>query len=173
MRAVAPVISLLLAGCMGTLTDAGGNSTADAGPGMTPDAQTVDVKAILGQWSGCMTLTNFQTANMADAWSALLTNDGKQCLNCHEQGQYNFIATGDENAFFAGISQHSYFMVKYFSVDVATKKVVVNTQSFKSANNAVGHPKFNADTNAGMTALMTFYTATAANTACDAPKMVD
>jgi hypothetical protein len=64
-------------------------------------------------------------------------------------------------------------MAMYFTVDPATEKVVINTGSFKAANSSPGHPKFNADTNAGMTSLTTFYMATAANTACDAPRMVD
>ena len=176
MHRVALVTVALLAGCVGSLTEGTGGdppgATPDAGT-PTPDAPTVDVKAILRDWSGCMTLANFQAANMATAWSQLTTNDGKQCLNCHEQGQHNFIASNDENAFFTGLSQHSYFLVKYFSVDIATQKVIVNTQSFKAANNANGHPKFNPDANPGITALQTFFTATAANTACEAPKMVD
>jgi hypothetical protein len=179
-RAVTLVASLLLAGCVGTLTEGNGgggggddtNLQPDAGT-PSPDAQIVDLKAILSQWSGCMTLANFQAANMAQAWSTLITNDGKQCLNCHDQGEYNFIASDDENAFFAGVSQHSYFMLKYFAVDTATMKVVVSTASFASANAKVGHPKFNYSMNAGITALTAFHASTAANTACGAPTMID
>lgn len=175
-RVVPLITSVLLAGCFGNISAPGG----DDGPGGQPDggmrqvdATTVDIKAILKQWSGCMTLANFQAANMATAWPQVTSTDGKQCINCHDQGQYNFIATNDEAAFFAGLSQHSYFMVKYFSVESATMKVIVNTQSFKSANAAAGHPKFNADMNAGMTALQAFHASTAANTACGAPTMID
>lgn len=171
--AVAIVTFVALGGCLGDLPSGGGpGAQTDAGM-RQPDATVIDLKAVFRQWSGCMTLANFQAANMAAAWSQLTTTDGKQCINCHEQGQYNFIASVDEAAFFAGLSQHSYFMVKYFSVDPATMKVIVNTQSFKAANNAVGHPKFNADTNAGMTALNAFHASTTANTACGAPTMID
>jgi hypothetical protein len=167
-------MTTLLAGCVGSLTDAGGGPGAQADAGMRqPDALSIDYKAVFKQWSGCMTLANFQAAKMATAWSTLTTSDNKQCLNCHDQGQYNFIASDDEAAYFAGLSQHSYFMVMYFSVDPATMKVVVNTQSLKSANAKVGHPKFNADTNQGITALQMFHTATTANTACGTPTMID
>jgi hypothetical protein len=172
---VALVTSLAVTACIGPVTGpgGGGGDQPDGGTVRQPDARVVDIKAIFRLWSGCMTLTNFQTANMATAWPQVTTNDGKQCINCHSEGQYNFIATDDETAFFNGISQHSYFMAKYFAVDTATEKVIVNTLSFKGANSTVGHPKFNADMNQGMTALNTFYTATAANTACDPPRMVD
>jgi hypothetical protein len=175
MRLAVALITSVLAGCIGALPEGGG-----PGPGGQPDggmqqadATSVDFKAILKQWSGCMTLANFQAANMASAWTNLTTTDGKQCVNCHDQGQYNFIASDDEDAFFAGLSQHSYFMVMYFSVDGPTMKVLVNTQSFKSANAKVGHPKFNAEMNPGITALQAFHASTAANTACGAPTMID
>jgi hypothetical protein len=174
-RAVALVTILVLTGCVGSLTDTGpggGGIQPDAGT-PTPDVPTVDIKAVLTSWSGCMTLANFQAANMTTAWSTLTTTDGKQCLNCHDQGEYNFIASDDENAFFTGLSQHSYFMLKYFSVDAATMKVVVSTASFASANAKVGHPKFNVTMNQGITALDAFHASTAANTACGAPTMID
>jgi hypothetical protein len=158
-----------LAGC-GGLTDVGAGTQPDA---RLPDAKIVDVKAIFKAWSGCMTLTNFQAANMVMAWTTLVTNDGKQCMNCHDYGEYNFMASDDEAAFFAGITQHSYLMSKYFTVDIPTEKVMINTTSFKAANSAAGHPKFNATMNQGMTALQTFYDATVANIACEAPKMID
>lgn len=176
-RAVSLVAFVALTGCVGSLEGPG----TGPGPGGQPDAgmpladapPSVDLTAILKNWSGCMTLANFQAANMAEAWSNLTTSDGKQCLNCHDQGEYNFIASDDENAFFAGISQHSYFMLKYFSVDVASMKVIVSTASFASANAKVGHPKFNYTMNAGITALNAFHASTAANTACGAPTMID
>jgi hypothetical protein len=168
-------VQLLLSGCFGNISDGG-----DDGPGAKadggvkqPDAQTIDYKAIFKTWSGCMTLANFQAANMATAWSTLTTSDNKQCLNCHDQGQYDFIATDDEAAYFTKLSQHSYFLAKYFTVDPATMKVIVSTASFKSANSKTGHPKFNAEANQGITALTTFHASTAANTACGAPTMID
>ncbi|HEY5952324.1 MAG TPA: hypothetical protein VIV40_42795 [Kofleriaceae bacterium] len=175
MRFVAALVTAVcFAGCVGSLTDAGGGpgATTDGGA-HGPDAKQVDVKGILRTFSGCMTLTNFQAAKMTTAWSTLTTNDGKQCMNCHDAGEYNFIASDDETQYFSGLSQHSYFMLMYFSVDPATEKVIVNTQSFKGANSTVGHPKFNADANQGMTALQTFYTASSGNTACGAPTMID
>ncbi|HEY5924320.1 MAG TPA: hypothetical protein VIV11_21735 [Kofleriaceae bacterium] len=171
--AIALITSAVLAGCIGGITEVGGGGDQPDAGTRGPDATTIDLKAVFRQWSGCMTLTNFQTANMATAWSQLTTSDNKQCQNCHDQGQYNFIATDDEAAFFAGITQHSSLMAMYFRVDAATMKVEINTASFASANAKTGHPRFNTMSNIGMTALTTFHTATAANTACEAPKMLD
>jgi len=172
--AVALITTLSLAGCLGGIDDLGGGGSGGPDGGMRqPDAKAIDTKAIFRQWSGCMTLANFQAANMTAAWSTLVTNDGKQCMNCHDQGEYNFIASDDETAYFAGLSQHSYFIAMYFSVDPQTEKVIVNTSSFKGANSTVGHPRFNPDMNQGITALTTFFTSTAANTACGAPTMID
>jgi hypothetical protein len=171
--AIAVITFCTLAGCFGQLEDLGPGGGGGQPDARGPDAKVVDVKAIFRTWSGCMTLTNFQTAAMATAWPQVTSSDGKQCINCHSEGQYNFIATDDETAFFNGISQHSYFMAMYFMVDPASEKVMINTGSFKAANSAAGHPKFNADMNAGMTALTTFYGATAGNTACGAPTMID
>jgi hypothetical protein len=173
MRLVTILILAALAGCLGGLPDDGGSGGQTDGGVKQPDAQTIDLKAIFRDWSGCMTLANFQAANMTSAWANLTTSDGKQCVNCHGQGEFNFIASADEAAFFAGLSQHSYFMVMYFSVDIPTKKVIVNTTSFKGAAAKPGHPKFNTDANPGITALQAFYASTAANTACGAPTMID
>jgi len=169
MRTTVVIIAAMLAGCFGEISDLGSGESDPA----APDAQTVDTKAAFRQWSGCMTMTNFQAATMTTAWSTLVTNEGKQCLNCHDQGAYNFIASDDETAFFTGLSQHSYFLSMYFRVDPATKKVEINTDSFKGANSAAGHPRFNVTSNQGLTALTTFHAATAANTACEPPRMLD
>jgi len=160
-----------LGACVAVLPGPGEGQTD--GGSRTPDASTASTLALLKQWSGCMTLTNFQTADMAHAWGTLVTSTAKQCQNCHQDGQYGFVATEDEAAFFSKITEHSSFMSMYFSADVANNKVVINTSSFKGANSTVGHPPFDPVTNQGMTALNTFYTATAANTACEAPKMTD
>jgi hypothetical protein len=158
------LLSVLLAGCFGEVTDLGEN---------TPDAKFVDVKGILRQWSGCMTMGNFQAANMTMAWSTLTTENNKSCMGCHNNGEFSFIATDDEGTFFSGLTQHSYFTSKYFTVDIETEKVVVNTGSFKNANTLVGHPRFNVTNNQGMAALNAFYDATVANTLCSTPTMVD
>ena len=164
MRIAIALMTAVLSGCFGDVTDLGGAER--------PDAKTVDVKGILSQWSGCMTMPNFQAANMTSSWSTMTTNSAQQCVNCHDGGQFGFMASDDEAAFFAGISQHSSLMKMYFTVDLATEKVIVNTSSFASANGKTGHPKFNT-MNAGMAALETFYAATAANTVCETSKMLD
>ena len=162
------IFASLLAGCLGEISD--------LDPGQDPDEPAppmVDTKAAFRQWSGCMTMTNFQSATMMTSWSTLITNDGKSCIGCHDGGAYNFIASDDEPTFFTDLSQHSYFMAMYFKVNPATMKVEVNTDGFKAANNTTGHPKFNWSSNQGLTALQNFHAMTAANTACEPPRMLD
>src|SRR5262245_21716683 len=167
MRTAIVLVSAMLAGCLGEITDLDPNSGPD--PEVPPEVTHAEFR----KWSGCMTMTNFQTASMKTAWSTLTTNQGKQCLNCHDQGAYNFIASDDETAFFTGLSQHSYFMAMYFKVDPTTKKVEINTDAFKAANNAAGHPLFNWSSNQGLSALTAFHAATAANPACEPSRMLD
>ena len=66
---------------------------------------------------------------------------------------------------FPAISTRKMYFLQYFTVDLtkgpADAKVIINTVSFKGV--ALGqdphreHPRFNPDTNQGMTALNTFY----------------
>ena len=170
MRVVTLLGAVLLSACVAELPGPGGTQPDGGDPSGPPSATAL---AMLKQWSGCMTLANFTAADMANAWGTLLTSTSKQCQNCHDDGQYGFVATQDEESFFAKVTQHSSFMAMYFSADVPNNKVVINTTSFKGANSSVGHPQFNPLMNQGMTALTAFHTATAANTACEAPKMID
>jgi hypothetical protein len=151
-----------LAACAGSVDGEG------TGP-PPPDAPTT--KDILREWSGCMTQTNFQAADMASAWGTLVSSGNKQCQNCHGDGAYGFFASSDQQPFFDAITKHSSWMAMYFSVSAG--KVVINKDSFKAANSEVGHPTFDAENNQGMTALTNFYNATLAMTACEPPRMID
>jgi hypothetical protein len=170
-------IALLVTGCIGAVPDppppAYEQPDAAVAP-LPPDGPPPpSALMLLQQWSGCMTLANFQTAQMAQAWGTLLTSNGKQCQNCHGSGEYGFIATSNETLFFETVSKHSGYLAKYFSADVANSKVKINTASFELADGAVDHPRFNVASNQGMTALTTFYGATVNRAACDAPTLVD
>jgi hypothetical protein len=134
-----------------------------------------DVKAALKEWSGCMSLENFQASNMTQAWSTLAADNLQKCLNCHNGGVAGFLISANAQQFFTGLSTQAAYLIKYFSVDVAARKVVVGTGAFDSANKIVGHPTFPIE-NAGMVALKKFYDLTVARkeaNQCDPPRLVD
>lgn len=161
-------------GCIGTI-----NGTGEPVEGNVDAAVSVDAIApetfrrLFDEWSGCMTIDNFKTARMAEAWGQMTGDDGRLCRNCHSDGAFGFIATQNEEVFFTGISQHLSLLAMYFRIDAQASKVVVNTVSLQSAARRPGHPSFNAQDNAGVRALQAFHAATEANVACGAPTLVD
>jgi hypothetical protein len=173
MRIVPRLCLLVLAGCLPPI-EVATDTSADASIAPLPDAADPNAaRRLFETWSGCMTLANFQTAGMATAWGSLAGNDGRVCSNCHDSGAFGFIATRDEEALFSALSKHSSLLAMYFRADLTSKTVVVNTYAFVNADRKPGHPRFNAEDNAGMTALRTFHSATVANTACGSPTLVD
>jgi hypothetical protein len=139
----------------------------------------VDPKLVLKTFSGCMTIEDFNAANMAPAWSALAANNNQKCLNCHQGGGDGFIVNADPVLFFKVVSEQSAYMLKYFTVDTQASpaKVIINTGAFTNAGlTIVTHPRFNPTTNLGMTALQKFYDAAVlklANGACGTPTLLD
>ena len=136
----------------------------------------VDPIEVLKKWSGCMTIANFNTAQMAQKWGSLAAN-GQLCSNCHGSGAFAFIATTNATTMFDMMSKHKDYLLKFFSVD-ATGKVVVNLASITNAATTLeGHPRFDPMNNAGVTALQTFYmstsTAMTGTTPCDPPRLID
>ncbi len=130
---------------------------------------------VMAKFAGCMTLTNFNAANMANAWGNLTAQNNQQCRDCHNNGGEGFTASDQASIMFPAISTRKMHFLQYFTVDLtkgaAEAKVIINRVSFRGV--ALGqdphreHPRFNPDNNQGMTALNTFYntTMTAVNTA--------
>jgi hypothetical protein len=150
------------------------NTGSGSGSGSNPPV--FDSKAALATWSGCMSLENFNAANMTLAWSTLGADNLQKCINCHIGGISGFYINNQAQPYFDTISTTTAYLLKYFTVDTTQKKVVVNQASFKSATMISGHPTFNPTTNAGMTALVKFYDLTAARQAanqCDQPRLKD
>jgi hypothetical protein len=128
--------------------------------GSMPTMPVVDPKQVLKDFSGCLTLADFNTAQMSQKWGALAANNNQKCTGCHSVGGDGFIANLDANIMFPTISKYSGYMLKFFSVDTSTTpaKVVMNTGSFKNAGEVIAsHPRFNPTTNAGITALKAWY----------------
>lgn len=138
----------------------------------------VDPIAKINQWSGCMSLTNFETSEMAQAWNVLASTMNQRCANCHQAGLDTFLSgTGNAEIFFNGLTTQRDFLLKYFTVD-NTGAVVINTASMANAGVTLpGHPRFNPTDNVGMTALNEFYTLTKTRleagtpTPCDPPRL--
>jgi hypothetical protein len=130
---------------------------------------TVD---LLSAFSGCMTQTDFDTAKMTD-WATMQVNNGTRgtCGSCHDNRQYNQIATTVSTKFFTFISTDAIAMSQYFTLDspTAPTKVIINQQHLLDvatpAPAYTGHGQFNLTNSKGMQALTKFYTAAAAKLA--------
>jgi hypothetical protein len=138
----------------------------------TPGTESLSqaTERVLSKFAGCMQLTDFTAANMAQAWGNMNAQNNEQCENCHSTGGEGFIASQQVNNFYSIVSTKKYFFLQYLTVDLtggaAAAKVIVNTASFKGVAEGLDphreHPRFNATNNQGMTALNAFYTATMA-----------
>jgi len=154
----------------------------------TPTAETAAAATtrVLTQWSGCMSLTNFNTANMAQAWGNMQAGNNDTCEQCHTNGGQGFVASQQVSTFFSLITKHRQYMTQYFAVDLSggttAAKVIINTVSFKQVGTGIAphteHPRFNPTNNQGMTALKSFYDSTnlamtAVPTTCGTPTLQD
>ena len=123
---------------------------------------------VMSAFAGCMTITNFNAANMANAWGNLTAQNNQKCDACHTNGGFGFIASRNAQAFFDVVSTKKFYFLQYFTVDLtqgaAAAKVKINQVSFTGVANGLDphreHPRFNATNNQGMTALTAFYNST-------------
>jgi hypothetical protein len=156
----------------------GGTGSGGTGGGETPQAAS---QRLLGEWSGCMTLANFEAADMRN-FGNVNAGGGGNCKTCHALGEFGHIVSNVSQPFFQTITENKYYLLQYFSVDlsmgVPAAKVIINTRSFAGVGNRLApheaHPGFNPTNNAGMTALQKFYTDTMAKKTagtCDPPRL--
>lgn len=131
------------------------------------------------QWSGCLTMADFGTANMVSAWTTFTTTDGRHCTDCHDgQGNLPLAVSTDANTYYSAITKHRRLMVEYFVLGSSADQVVIDTHSFDVTGNRKGphinHPMYVL--NAGYTALKSWYDLASAhrmNGSCGAPQLVD
>lgn len=154
----------------------------------TPSSETAAQanRRLLKQWSGCMTKTDFDTANMAGDVGGWQATNNQECDNCHASGAEGFMASRDVGGggltFFNTIATHSAYMQQYFIVDMtaglATASVKMNRASFNGVSTRkaphVEHPTFDSSDNGrGIQAISKFYTLTMAHVAtpatCEVP----
>jgi hypothetical protein len=147
-------------------TIGGGGSGSGSG---TPTGESLSqaTNRVLSEFRGCMTIGDFQAANMAQAWGAMKTQNNQECDNCHSTGGEGFVASRDESFFWTVFSNQKYYFLQYLTVSLingpAAAEVIVNTVSFRGVANGQDphreHPRFNATDNQGMQALNQFYNA--------------
>ena len=146
---------------------------AERGGNVTTGGATANA---LNQFSACMTLANWQAANMTTVWGNMQANDGADCKSCHASGGQGMMISDVESTGVSGppgmwsvVSSHETYLVQYFSVDVSgsTPRVIVNTKSFEGVGLGIPphaeHPQFDPQNNPGMDALQQFYTLTVQN----------
>lgn len=178
-----------------TERSSGGGGTGSGG-GATGETYSQATSRVMNQWSACMSIANFNAANMATSWGNMQSNNGERCATCHSTGGYGFMATtvaetaaGGPPGLFTTMATNKYYLVLYYSVDLSdttrdasgkliNAKVKVNTDSLKGVGQNIAphvqHPSFDYANSAGLKALQTFYTSTAAAVAagnCGATKL--
>lgn len=133
-------------------------------PGQESLAQASE--RVLAEFAGCMTLADFQAANMAEDWGDMNAQNNQQCENCHATGGEGFVASRQEAFMWNVFSNRKYYFLQYLTVDLlggaSAAKVIINETSFRGVATAQAphqeHPTFNAGPNSqGMQALQQFY----------------
>ncbi|HEY1547877.1 MAG TPA: hypothetical protein VGG28_08655, partial [Kofleriaceae bacterium] len=139
----------------------------------------------LAKFSGCMQITDFNTAGVATAFAQQVETNEGYCKQCHVNGQAQsyFIATPDSQNMFEALSTYREYLSTYFTIDTTTNAIIVNEVPFKLAADGGTngeHPNnWNPTTNKGMTALADFLTLTEAHAdgsaapACGASTLTD
>ncbi len=157
-----------------------GQPSTPTEPGVESLAQASE--RVLAEFAGCMTITDFQTANMANAWGNMNAQNNQQCENCHATGGEGFIASRDETFMWNVFSNRKYYFLQYLTVDLlggpTAAKIIINESSFRGVATAQAphqeHPTFNANANSqGMQALKRFYDSVMAKKmagTCGAPR---
>ena len=155
-------------------------TTERATPGPGPGSNQpppFDPKAVLAEWSGCMSQDLFNASNMTATWSAFAAKNLQKCLNCHGGGIAGFLINTNATQYFTSLSTTTAYLLKYFSVSNVDKKVVINTGSYESANKIQGHPEIDlTQTLPPWVALKKLYDTTAARKAanqCDPSRLKD
>jgi hypothetical protein len=180
-----PLVLVVLAGCPrfepgAQPPDGPGPDDPDAAPAVDSGTLAEVANALLDEWSGCLSLANFVETNMV-AWANVIT-ENKKCADCHDDGDFGFIATLNTDLFFGTITTDRFHLLQYFSVDLTAgaqnAKIIVNQQSFAGVASGQaphqGHPTFDPANNAGMTALLELYDRTVARKVaamCDPPRL--
>lgn len=151
MRALAllaPVLASLVvaaAGCTGEMVvdravdpDPGGPD----GGGSPADGAPAGARAVLAEWSGCMTLASWQTSGMS-SWAQKVTEGATVCSSCHGDGLARVYASTDDQAMFE-MNRYEVFITGFFTLasDGALEVVPAYDKLAAVAGGAGDHPTF-------------------------------
>jgi hypothetical protein len=180
-----PLLLGSLGGCALVFDDDG--SPGDPGGPPEPDTDhpsdpvpPLTAKEVLAEWSGCMSLPNFKTANMAGAWSQITSANGN-CTTCHAAGSRELPISSNPEAFFKVLSEHTSTLLLFFSLDLTNPpgKVVIHPSPLQAIGSGApphtAHPRFTVGLGP-ISALGTFYNTTMARKVsgeCDPPRLID
>lgn len=172
------LVAVVLAGCVDSSTGPQDDPPAaePAPPEMpnpgtpTPTPETPD--SVIARWQDCMTFSDFQTANMANAWANMQTSTGYKCTACHASGGNGFIATTDAQQMFDVLAANKYYLLGHITLSPTAQgsyEVIVNENTIPAAGSGqvphTEHPRY--DATAGMNATRMFYNLTQAH--CSGP----
>jgi hypothetical protein len=146
--------------------DARGAGTG-GGTGGAENAAQVSAR-LLDEWTGCMELARFETADMRQVGNT--GSDEGNCQQCHVLGEQQFVASNQSNPyFFPYVTEDKYYLLQYFAVDFSqglpNAKIVINERAFIGVAERLpphqAHPEFNAQDIIGPNAPLTnFYNTT-------------
>lgn len=163
------LLGLGLTGCIPAVDQngGGGGGTPDASVPSPDSGPTIDTTALVNEWTRCMKIEDFDRANMASGWGTLAAANGQQCQNCHQGGGWSFLANQDHTIMFDGLKTNRDYLLKYFTIDVPNRKVVINQAVMDGVSKGQAphqtHPQFDSANNAGATALKLWYDFTRLN----------
>lgn len=173
----APILSKIAAGHYGVTyqPNEGAQITTWLAKEVEERGQTRD---LLREFSGCITLEDFTSANMA-AWG---NNESEQglCRVCHGLGEEDFIANNNNQLFFERLVPDRIWLSKYFTPDPGNTKIIINMDKLSASGNAlpphITHPEWDSNTGPGIIALRKLYELANARIAaktCGAPAIAE
>lgn len=125
---------------------------ADAGGGVAVSA--------MAEWSGCMSLADWEATGVADLWADKNAGNQGDCDACHNLGADGFMASNQDERVFNYVAGTPAFMPSYFTLNAAGTEVVINRSRLESVGSQLtpheAHGNFNVDGQA-MEALQEFY----------------
>lgn len=118
-------------------------------PGEAPVA-IADGLSLMKEWSGCMTLDNWEEANMG-SWANKPAEDNKTCQDCHSDGLLRFNTDPDSSLMFT-FNRYQLYMIGFFSqefdpADGSGMMVPNIPRLVRAGNGTTGHPEYNTNPN--------------------------
>lgn len=125
-------------------------TTGDPIPDPTdPGTSPGDTRSLFAQWSGCMTLDNWEASQMG-SWADKGTSEGP-CVSCHNNGEH-LLHTNDNNTTMFMMNQYELFIIGFFAAQInpdATGEIVPAYDKLvrMGQGNTLGslHPTYNTN----------------------------